>query len=521
MRVFSEDYDVGADPFLTPAEFLRHPQMTLNNRVVEIEDPRVGRCRQVGALALFAGTPTAIGRPAPALGEHTAQILAEIDASGGHRARGGAPDGAAPDGAVADGAVAGRADRRPPLDGVTVVELAYYIAGPLAGALLAEMGARVIKVEPVDGDPYRRTGLQATKFLHGKESIAVDLKAPEGLAILHGLVARADVFVHNFRPGVPERLGFGAADLCAANPDLVYVAATSYGSVGPQAGRTAFHSTPNALVGSGIAQAGAGNAPVDDSYPDPGSAIGVATAVLLGIQARRTNGCGQQVETSMLATTGYIMSPWLVEFEAMPERPMPDHGQHGLGPLYRLYRCAAGWVFVGAVQEDEWRSLARALGHADWAADPRFADAEGRRANADELSAMIAEVLAGAAASDWAARCRAAGARVVVAADTDEETWLKDHGLLLPEDHPAYGPHYRPPVKVLFATMGSRLAPPAAIGEHTRPLLTELGMTAVEIDRLVARGVVADGGPAPASAPGASGPAEAAAAGAAATGAAP
>lgn len=481
MRAFTHEFDVGADPFLTPAEFLEHPQMTANGRVVEVDDPERGRLRQVGPLALFSGTPSTIGRPAPTLGEHTAEVLAELDA---RRAGGDAPRRAG----------GRRTPGRPPLDGITVVELAYYIAGPLAGALLAEMGARVIKIEPPDGDPYRRTGLQATKFLHGKESIAVDIKAPEGLAAVHALIGRADVFIHNFRPGVPERLGLDAATLHRLAPRLVYVSASSYGSKGPEAGRTAFHSTPNALVGSGILQAGQGNAPVDDSYPDPGSAIGVATAALLGLHARRVNGCGQEIETTMLATTGYTMSPWLVRPVASPDTTpdpgVPDRGQHGLGALYRLYRCADGYLFVGAVQEREWRALAEALDAGHWLQDPRFADAPARRRNDAALAEALSALLATAPAATWQARCLTAGAPAVVAADRTEEVWLREHGLLLPEEHPAYGPHWRPPVKVSFDRMASRLGPPAAVGEHTRALLAEVGLGDEEVERLVVAGVV-------------------------------
>ncbi len=276
MRIFAE-FDVGADPFLTPEEFLAHPQMVENGRVVTVEDPEVGRCRQVGPLSLFAGAPPFWSRPAPRFGEHTRQVLAELDDA---QARTPDPERAA-------------ALRPPyPLAGITILELAYFLAGPLAATMLAEMGARVVKVEPPGGEPARRLGLQAAKLFHGKESVVLDLKRPKGMAVLLELVERADVFLHSFRPGVAERLGIDAAMLLGPSiPRLVYVYAASYGSKGPQSGRAAFHSTPNALVGSGILQAGTGNPPVDDSYPDPGSALGVATAVLLGLHRRERDGC--------------------------------------------------------------------------------------------------------------------------------------------------------------------------------------------------------------------------------------
>ncbi len=314
MQIFAE-LDVGADPFLTPDEFLAHPQMVDNGRVVTVEDPEVGPCRQVGPLALFAGATPFSSRPAPRVGEHNRQVRAELDGPG--------PE-PSPRPARANRPVY-------PLDGVTILEVAYFLAGPLAATLLAEMGARVVKVEPPGGEPARRLGLQAAKLFHGKESVVLDLKRPDGMAALLELVERADVFLHSFRPGVAERLGIDPVNLLARNRGLVYVYAASYGSEGPQAGRAAFHSTPNALVGSGILQAGRGNPPVDDSYPDPGSALGVATAVLLGLHRReRAAGAGQVVETTMLATTGYAMSPYLVSYDGAPEWRLPDKGQHGV-----------------------------------------------------------------------------------------------------------------------------------------------------------------------------------------------
>jgi crotonobetainyl-CoA:carnitine CoA-transferase CaiB-like acyl-CoA transferase len=396
MQIFAE-LDVGADPFLTPDEFLDHPQMVENGRVVTVADPEVGRCRQVGPLALFAGAPPFSCRPAPRLGEHTRQVLAELD------------------GSKPEPSPRPKRDHRPtyPLAGITVLEVAYFLAGPLAATLLAEMGARVVKVEPPGGEPARRLGLQAAKLFHGKESVILDLKRPEGLAVLMELVERADVFLHSFRPGVAERLGIDPESLPARNPRLVYVYAASYGSKGPQAGRAAFHSTPNALVGSGILQAGMGNPPVDDSYPDPGSALGVATAALLGLHRRQQAGAGQVVETTMLATTGYAMSPHLVRYDGAPEWRLPDRGQHGVSARQRLYRCAEGWVYVGCRNEREWRALSAALDRTEWGEDHRFADDESRADHDVDLANELAATLASRPAEAWAKRARAHDAPLV------------------------------------------------------------------------------------------------------------
>ena len=472
MQIFAE-LDVGADPFLTPEEFLAHPQMVENGRVLTIDDPEVGRCRQVGPLAVFAGAPPFSSRPAPRLGEHTRQVLAELDEPRLEPSPG-----------------KGRGHRPSyPLAGVTILEVAYFLAGPLAATLLAEMGARVVKVEPPGGEPARRLGLQAAKLFHGKESVVLDLKRPEGMAVLMELVERTDVFLHSFRPGVAERLGIDPESLLARNPRLVYVYAASYGSKGPQAGRAAFHSTPNALVGSGILQAGSGNPPVDDSYPDPGSALGVATAALLGLHRRERDGSGQVVETTMLATTGYAMSPYLVRYDGASEWRLPDRGQHGVNVLQRLYSCTDGWVYVGCRNEREWRALTVALEPAEWCEDPRFADGASRSDHDVDLAGALAATLASRPAEAWARRARAHDAPVVAVSALPKDGWMEVEKLLIEADHPVFGSYWRPPAKVGFEGFPARLAPACAAGEHTRPILAELGYGPEAIDRLLTAGV--------------------------------
>ena len=334
MQIFVDRYDVGADPFLTPAEFLEHPQMVMNSRVIELEDAAFGRVKQVGPLVLFSETPGRAEKSAPELAADQALL-------GGLDGRGPGPVGHQKMGDEAADAT------RPPFAGVTVLEIAYFLAGPLGATLVAELGARVIKVEPLAGDPYRRVGLEAVHIVAGKESIAVDLKSPRGREILHRLIGRADALVHNFRPGVAERLGMDYATARDLRPDLVYLYAGSYGSVGPESHRAAFHSTPNALSGGGILQAGVGNPPVDDSYPDPCAGIAVGAALAMGLLARQRYGTGQYLETTMLTSSGYVHSNDLVGYPGRPERLIPDQHQQGLHALYRLYRCSDGWICCG------------------------------------------------------------------------------------------------------------------------------------------------------------------------------
>lgn len=472
MRVFTEEVDVGADPFLTPAEFLNHPDMVDNGRVVTVDDPVLGQVRQVGPLVVMSDTPATVDRPAPRLGEHTEQVRT----SWATRTPEPRPKAAT-------------ADTAPPLDGITILEVAYYIAGPLATTLLAELGARVIKVEPLDGDPYRRTGLQSAKFQHGKESITLDLKHPDGQATLHDLVRRSDALVHSFREPAARRLGLDHPTLDQLNPRLVYLYAGSYGSGGPSAHRAAFHSTPNALSGGGIKQAGRGNPPVNDSYADPGSALGAATALALGLWARRRTGRGQYLETTMLCSTAYVHSADMVLFDGAPALLLADPDQRGLTATYRLYEAADEWLFLAAITDEDVVGTLRVLGLDTLVDDPRFATSTAQHHHEAELASRIAEVVRTAPASTWVCRLADAGVAAVVAHDEPLEAWLEARDLLAPMQHPAYPPYWRLPVRIRFSRSTSRLAPAAAAGEHSRALLAELGRDATTIERMLEEGV--------------------------------
>ncbi|MDW3215296.1 MAG: CoA transferase [Ilumatobacteraceae bacterium] len=475
MSIFVRDRDIGADPFLTPEEFLTHDQMVLNHRIVDVDDPELGLSTQIGSLLTIDGAAPSTMPPAPRLGQHGAEIRSELAARSG--------EVAAPIGSSTPGA-------RRPLEGVTILEVAYFIAGPLAATLLAELGARVIKVEPLAGDPYRRTGLQSAKYLHGKESIALDLKHPDGQAVLHELIAECDVLVHSFRSGVPERLKMDEATARAINPDLIYLNAASYGSHGPESGRVAFHSTPTALSGAGIAQAGTGNAPVDDSFPDPAAGLGAATALMIALHHRSRVAGGCSIETTMLTSAGYVMSNDLVMVAGNAHQRIADHEQLGVCATYRLYPCADGWTFLAIVTEQEWRRFVEAVDDPAIRDDPRFGTLDDRRRHDGALTEAIGRVLLEQDASSWE---KTLTAHDVVGATVDFsgfESWLEQHGVAIPAEHPAFRDYYHLPPKSMFAQRPLTVGPACAIGEHTTRILHELGHSDVEIAALLDNGAV-------------------------------
>lgn len=458
MSMFIDELDVGADPFLTPEEFMEHPQMTLNGRTVLTQQSDGRAVYMPGSFVNMTKTPCQVDRRTPDLGEDACRFPSSTVPRWHHL--GNSHD---------------RERWKPPLDGVTVVECAYFLAGPLGATLLAELGARVIKLEPLEGDPWRRTAMQAVRLLQGKESVAVDLKSQEGRRIAQDLVERAHVFLHNFRPGVPDRLGIDYSTLTKVNPTLVYVYAASYGSMGPQSHRAAFHSTAAALSGFGIAQAGQGNGPVDESSPDPVAGIGVATAALLALIAQRRYQLGQYVETTMLASTAMLLSNELVLYEGRPPHQLNDSRQLGTDAFHRLYRCDDGWIYVELGSDDERRRFAEAMGYGTDLTDP-----------STDVAGYLEADLARRSKSDVLDRIRDADVAVVAVYDGTFEAFLVDQGLVDAASHPEFGAYWKPYGRYDMPGIELRRGGPCSIGEHTTSILLELGLSPARVHELLA-----------------------------------
>ena len=515
MEIFRANGNVASEPFVTTQEALDNIDLRGNDEVSESDHPRLGRLVQLGPLARLRETPGRTGGPSPDPGSHQAQLFAA--SNGRHSSqRPAAPP-------VAIGAPAHA------LEGVTVLEFATVIAAPLGASLLADLGARVIKVEPLDGDPYRHMGqgfgayAGSTKTTAGKESICLDLKAPEGQEIAQRLVRDADVLIHNYRPGVAERLGIGYEQLSAIRPELVYVAATGYGPDGPSASRPAAHPIPGAAMGGALHQAGSGMPPSDcddlaeireasrwlyvsnEANPDPNTSVALASSALLGLYARRRTGRGQRIDLSMLGANAYANSDDFLSYEGKPERLQADPELYGPGPLRRLYECGEGWVYLEISHEREWEALSAALSRLagpDLAADPRFATPEAREREADALASALLEAFAARGAGEWERELMAAGAPCVRADVMPGEFLLDDdhmraNGFALEADHPVFGRYQRWGPTVTLSRTPGRYGPGVLAGQHTDAILAELGFTAPEIEELRRARVAASEEPLP------------------------
>ena len=328
--------DVAAEPVMTSIEALDHPQLVYNGSVQTVHDPTVGPMRQLGPLFRMDAAQPSVQGPAPQIGQHTDEVLSRIGNPPAQSANG---NGATP---------------AHPLEGVTVLDMSTVIAGPLAGSLLAEMGARVIRIETLAGDWMRGhyNGLASNRTMAGTEGLSIDLKTDEGQDILSRLLPKVDVVLHNMRPGAPERVGIGIEQVRALSPDAVYAYLGGYGSTGPaqpqardapdrRRGRRWSHGADQPRCApSGQRQHDDGRAsfrlpPVGvaptRSTPDPNTAMLTATAITMALYARQRHGDKQYVETTMIGSNAYVNADDFFDYEGRPERPVIDEEGYGTG----------------------------------------------------------------------------------------------------------------------------------------------------------------------------------------------
>lgn len=495
MDLYLANGNVCANVIQTTQEALAHPQLEATGNVVEFDDPRVGRIRQIGPLAKFSGTPAQVHSPAPTPGEHTESVRAEAVAP------------------VTVSRTDGPVDLRGPLDGITIVEAAYYYATPFATALLAELGARVIKIEPVAGDPYRLLGRgggdpvlalghnNMVRAMQGKESIALNLKDPRGREILHRIVADADLFVHSFRGRVPETLGIDEASLRAVNPGLVYQYAASYGSMGPYSRQPAIDPVVAAFAGQTAHQTGEGNPPLRESGADPAAAAGHAVAMMLGLFARHRTGEGQSVESSMIVSNIHLNYEDAFAYDGKAARRPVDARQLGTGPTHRLYECAPRpddapvlahgnpeprWIMLVADDDTALARLGAVLGRDD------LATLDERRLE-DELTAAFL----GRPAQEWETLLGDAGVGCVVAdaashfAFCHEDPHALASGLMTLTEHPSLGRYWRYAPVVELSDTPSVTTTFCDLSEHAHALLAEHGWEEAAVVELAEAGVVA------------------------------
>ncbi|MGB4136402.1 MAG: CoA transferase [Microbacterium sp.] len=367
-----------------------------------------------------------------------------------------------------------------PLAGVRVVELGQYISGPYAAKLLADLGAEVIKVESPEGDPMRRWEGRATMspqfaaYNRGKRSVVLDLKDPADLERLLVLADDADVVIDNFRPGVTDRLGIGAAALAARNPRLITCSITGFGPEGPYATRPAYDTVISA-VGSMYSQVVPAETvrPMGPAFSDLLSGIQAAQSVLAALHARAATDRGEHIEVSMVGAVVDFLTEAASSFLETGQVAGPDSRPRRA----QAYACtgADGKAFVihMSVPEKFWTGLLDVLERPDLASDPRFATREQRVRHYDDLDAALKEIAVTRPRAEWLRRLAdhdIPHGPLNTVADLFDDPQLRSMGLVEQIDGPD-GPVRVPMPSTRFHGSGRpALSYAPGLGEHTAEL---------------------------------------------------
>ncbi len=313
-----------------------------------------------------------------------------------------------------------------PLTGVTVLDLGQIYQGPYAGFLLAMAGARVVKIEPPQGEPLRARGASLPYALLNscKESITLDLKQPAGREVFLKLARKADVVICNFAPGVPERLGIDAESLWQVNPKLVFAHASGYGLSGPDTNRTAMDITMQAHMGPLGITGYSDRPPVKSGAPFVdflgGTHLYGAVATALFEVAR--TGVGRMVETSMAEATFFTLTSSLQQWHVgggVTPRTANKHAALGVAP-YDVYECSDGYVALIVVTNRQWRAVVEAMGREDLLTDERLKDNVGRAQHMAEVDALVGDWTNGKTRAQVVAAFGEAGVPVAEVREVDE-----------------------------------------------------------------------------------------------------
>lgn len=389
------------------------------------------------------------------------------------------------------------------LQGIRVLDLSRVIAGPYAAALLGDLGADVIKLErPGRGDDMRSlrgNGQMSASFAavnRNKRGIAVDLQRPEGARLAFDLARRADVVLENFLPGVAERLGLGYAAIRAVNPAVVYASVTGFGQTGPLARKPGYNTIAQGMSGLMALTGMPGHPPtrVGGSISDVAAsymAFGMINAALVH---RFRTGVGQHVDVSLVtASLGLLPDPVAIFFDT-GERPKRAGNRNlHLSPA-EAFQGRDGFINVVLLNADQWGRFCAALGDHEMETDPRFATNAARLENHAMFKARVEGIFATGSVADWVTRLEKAGVAagpIYEFHEVFEDPQIRHLGLVAEVEQPGAGK-----VKMLaFPGQASGTPPridrPAPLlGQHTAEVLREMDVSAEEIDRLAAAGVI-------------------------------
>ena len=394
-----------------------------------------------------------------------------------------------------------------PLAGLRVLELTQIMSGPTCGQLLADMGADVIKVEKLPGGDDARgyrdpqvNGVSAPFMMmnRNKRGLAIDLKHPDGKAILLRMVKDSDVLVENFRGGTLDKLGLGYEVLQAINPGLIYCAITGYGRTGPYADKGGFDLIAQGFAGLMSITGEAGGAPAKNgnAVSDMNAGILGALGIVAAYVHKLKTGEGQIVDTSLSDAALQQLYWHAAIFFATGKSSTPTGSAHVLTAPYQAFEASDGWINVGGANQANWERVAEVLGHPEWREDPRFKSNSERMAHRDELVTRMNAVLRTRTRAEWQAAFDAAGVpagpvHTVGEALSHPQTLAR--GMVVTLEHPQAGATRALGCPIHFSATPTQISRPAPLlGQHSRELLKEFGYTDAQVNTFLSKNAIAE-----------------------------
>ena len=390
-----------------------------------------------------------------------------------------------------------------PLTGFRIIDLSAMISGPMATMMLGDQGAEVIKIENPNGGDYVRKGANrqggfSAGFLNNnrnKKSVAINLKHDEGKAVLRELIPGSDVFVQNFRPGVADRMGFGEQAVREIQPDIIYVSIAGFGFEGPFAPRPVYDPLIQAMSGLTTVQAGSDEERprlVRTIVPDKTTAITASQAITAALLARERNGEGQHVKLSMLASVVSFLWGSDMGSQTFAGNELPQQSAASFRDL--VYETKSGFVSVAVMSDKEWYGLTQALDKPQWLTDERFKTPALRDKHINERLALIQEALLARPADEWITLLEEHDvpcAKVLTRNEMINHPQVAANDVITEYEHPHAGRlRQSQPAAKFSATPSSIRHGAPALGEHTVEEVSKLKFSKIEIDRMVADGVL-------------------------------
>ncbi len=449
----------------TVDEWLVHEHAVSSKMVEEVEDTERGRMKQPGVQVRLRGTPGKIQGSAPRLGEHTDEVLAELETVSARPVTAN-----------------GHADVTSALQGIRVLDLCIILAGPTCGRTLGEFGADVIKID----DPTRI--LDPVGYIdvnRGKRSIMLNLKTEEGREVFWKLVENADVIVENNRKSAMERLGLGYEAVKKVKPDIVYASLNAFGYDGPWSERAGWEQLAQGTSGMQVRRGGRGGKPMLAPYAvnDYGTGLMGAYAVALALHERNRTGKGQSVDSGLALTAGILQSPYFLDYKGYQRSDIEGLDARGYSNRSRLYQASDGWLYLHCPDGTSFGAMLVEMG-----IDPEGADTD-----------MVASAIAGDTIERWMQRLRPRGVSVtpnLTMEDYRNDPVVRNAGFIQTRDHMVWGSVDHSGTTARLSATPPRLGAPAPyFGQHTDELLAEAGYSPAEIEALKASGAVSTAAP--------------------------